>query len=188
MLGILSITCLWIAGSIPAIILGLIALKKIGEFPATLQGKGFAVAGLITGGVGVFAGLIPIGIAASLVLPVFTQVSSRAQQTVQTNEMRQISLACHSYAADNNGKFPKKLKQLHPDYLSESDILKWDDKATGETLPYLYRGSLSSSSPSTEPMMLSPNAIAGKRVVLYVEGNVAVLDQASVEEILPLFE
>ncbi|MCB1077841.1 MAG: DUF4190 domain-containing protein, partial [Verrucomicrobiae bacterium] len=52
-LGILSITCLWIFGSIPAIILGILGLKKVDQSQGALKGRGLAIAGIITGGVGV---------------------------------------------------------------------------------------------------------------------------------------
>ena len=45
-LGILSITCLWLLGSIPAIILGILAIKKIDGSGGTLKGRGMGIAGM----------------------------------------------------------------------------------------------------------------------------------------------
>jgi hypothetical protein len=55
-LGILSNLCLWLLGSIPAIILGVIAIKNINRDPAAIGGKGMAIAGIITGVTGLLIG------------------------------------------------------------------------------------------------------------------------------------
>jgi hypothetical protein len=47
--GILSF-CMWIFASIPALILGFIALGKINKSQGQVGGKGIAIAGLVTGG------------------------------------------------------------------------------------------------------------------------------------------
>ena len=57
-LGISSNFCLWLLGSIPAIILGIVALKNINRNPAVVGGKGLAIAGIITGGTGLVFGTI----------------------------------------------------------------------------------------------------------------------------------
>ena len=57
-LGILSNTCLWILGSIPAIILGVLALKKIDQSEGKLTGRGLAISGIVTGSVGVIVGIV----------------------------------------------------------------------------------------------------------------------------------
>ena len=68
-LGILSNFCLWFLGSIPAIILGVIAIKNINRNPSGVTGKGMAIAGMITAGTGLFVGaaafsILFIGVAA----------------------------------------------------------------------------------------------------------------------------
>ena len=71
--GILSNTCLWILGSIPAIILGALALKKISANPEQNGGKGLALGGLITGGVGIIFGLIPWAVGSAIAIPALTK-------------------------------------------------------------------------------------------------------------------
>ncbi len=46
-LGILSLFCLWLLGSIPAIILGALSIKKAKANPETVGGEGLALAGII---------------------------------------------------------------------------------------------------------------------------------------------
>lgn len=53
LLGIFSNFALWLLGSIPAIILGGIAIRNINRSPSTLSGKGMAIAGIITACTGV---------------------------------------------------------------------------------------------------------------------------------------
>ena len=52
-LGILSITCLGLLAGIPAVILGTIAKRKIGESGGTIRGQGLATAGLVLGWVSI---------------------------------------------------------------------------------------------------------------------------------------
>ncbi|NOX98452.1 MAG: DUF4190 domain-containing protein [Verrucomicrobia bacterium] len=57
-LGILSNLCLWLLGSIPAIILGIVAIKNVNRNPAAVGGKGLAIAGIITGSIGMASGAV----------------------------------------------------------------------------------------------------------------------------------
>src|SRR5216684_1898033 len=49
-----------------------------------------------------------IAILASFVLPAYTAVQERAQQTKDLSNAKQIALALKQFAADNNGAFPSK--------------------------------------------------------------------------------
>lgn len=52
-LGILSVTCLGLLAGIPAVILGTIGKRKIGESGGALRGQGLATAGLVLGWVSI---------------------------------------------------------------------------------------------------------------------------------------
>ena len=54
--GLLSISCLWIFGSIPAIYLGARALGKIKASEGALSGRGMALVGISSGLIGVVLG------------------------------------------------------------------------------------------------------------------------------------
>ena len=71
-LGILRLGCLWLLGSIPAIILGIVALRATNGPVPERRGRGVAIAGIVTGGVGVFTGMFSLGIIAGFFLPAFT--------------------------------------------------------------------------------------------------------------------
>jgi prepilin-type processing-associated H-X9-DG protein len=109
-LGILSITCCSILAGIPALILGSIALKRIGASGGTLGGKSQALAGIVMSMVS-FA-LLPfvtavIAIAASVAVPALSAAQAKAQEAVCLNNVRQCTLACVRYAHDHDTAVPK---------------------------------------------------------------------------------
>lgn len=107
-LGIASLVTLFIAG-IPAIICGHVALGRIRRSGGSLPGRGRAVTGLVLGYL-MTLGLVPIAILASLAVPTFSKIQEKGNQTKAINNARQIIIGLKLYAADNNGKYPDKLK------------------------------------------------------------------------------
>jgi hypothetical protein len=66
----------------------------------------------------------------SICVPVFTGVSERSPQTRHLCNAKQVALCCKTYAQDNEGRFPKSLLDLLPDYLSDDKVLYyWTDGA-----------------------------------------------------------
>ena len=178
-LGILSITCLWIFGSIPAIILGILGLKKVDQSQGALKGRGLAIAGIITGGVGVIAGITPIAIVASLTVPVFTKVQDSAQTAKQVSTVKSLIVACHLSASEHGGNFPKDLNQLLKEgYIDSEEILLWKgNSSNAEGKPYLYRTGLTDSTTSIEPVIASPEPVHRKRIVGFSDGHVEELTE-----------
>jgi len=117
-LGILSFCGGCITG-VPAIILGILALTKINKPPAALKGQGLAIAGLVTGVVGAFFGT---AILAALLLPAVVGARAAAHEAACVNNVRQIMLASHQYAADNNDTLPQSLDQLKS-YLGDKMLI-----------------------------------------------------------------
>lgn len=143
--------CTWLIGSIPALILGSIALSKINKSQGQLQGKGLAIAGLVTGGIGTVVGLITMGMMAGIMIPAFVAGSDKAKVGVQENEIQVLVVACHSYAGNNGGKFPDELQQLYPDYINDESLLKTRSEESQELEPYMY---FSGKTVSSEPRSL----------------------------------
>ncbi|NNE90150.1 MAG: DUF4190 domain-containing protein [Verrucomicrobiales bacterium] len=178
-LGILSNLCLWILGSIPAIILGIIGMKKADADPENVGGKGMSLAGLICGAVGLMVGFLPVvtvaGIIASLTMPAAVSISENAKLTVEMNQARQIILASHHYAGDNDGNLPPDLQTLVPDYLDDPALLKVESP-DGSMADFLYRTGLNIEKAGlSDPVILSPNTRMGKRVVGFLDGQVKAL-------------
>lgn len=130
----LSSFCLWILGSIPAIILGIIALVKINGSQGRLQGRALAITGIITGGSGFFVAAI----LAAMMIPAFVAVQEKAKIVTQENDVRVLVTACRYYAEKNGGKFPDALQDLYPDYIDDKSALKTMNGENQELEPYMY--------------------------------------------------
>lgn len=181
-LGILSIVaCLSFLGGLPAIILGVVGLKKIGNAPDKLKGKGMAIAGISAGAVGTLSAPVIVVI----MLPAMMQAKDRAIQSLMITEMRTISTACQIYAIDNNSQFPPDLSKLFPVYLADAGQLTWTDPKTGDELPYIYVAGANPDSPKTQPILISPSDFRGERVIVYNNGS---LERAPAEAAKVLLE
>lgn len=181
-LGILSIAAgLSILGGIPAIILGVVGLKKIGNAPDELKGKGMAIAGISAGAVGTQSAPVIVAI----MLPAMMQAKDREIQSFMITEMRTISTACQIYAIDNDSQFPPDLSKLFPVYLADAGQLTWTDPKTGDELPYIYVAGANPDSPEIQPILISPSDFRGERVIIYNNGS---LERAPAEVAKVLLE
>jgi hypothetical protein len=102
-LGILSVMCFGIVAGLPAIILGHIAYSRSRKHPDTYGGRELAIAGFVTGYVGV---LLTTAILAGMLLPALAKAKSRAQSIRCVNNMKNIGLAFRIYATDHGDRFP----------------------------------------------------------------------------------
>jgi hypothetical protein len=173
-LGILSISCLWLLGSIPAIILGILAVKNIDQSGGALKGRGIGVAGIVTGSVGILAGLFSVAIFASMAMPAYNGIQHRAKQTRQINQIKQIVTACHYHATEENGTFPESLESL-----VEAGHLGADDPQPISTSDgvFLYRPGLTGTSPDDEVFIASPAPLGRQRVIGQVDGLVRIIPE-----------
>ncbi len=56
-----------------------------------------------------------------LLLPSYTRTADRNPLTIYRNNVRQLILACQSYAGDHDGAFPPELRVLVPGYISREE-------------------------------------------------------------------
>ncbi|MFH0790172.1 MAG: DUF4190 domain-containing protein [Candidatus Omnitrophota bacterium] len=90
--------------SIPAIILGVIALVKIGNNKETLKGRGMAIWGIVLGGLGLM--IIPVAILAAIAIPNLLRARLSANEIGAQASLRTISTAMESYRYSNgNGNY-----------------------------------------------------------------------------------
>lgn len=104
-LGILGmVTCgITVLLSAPvSLILGIVAMNRIGKSSGQLRGKGLALAGIIMSSLTFL--LIPIF--AAMLLPALSAAKQRAQTINCANNEKQLALAIRIYSSDNTNHFP----------------------------------------------------------------------------------
>ncbi len=105
-LGILGLPTLGIVGigALTGIILGVIALIRAKNNPATYGGKGVAIGGIITNCVAL--ALVPvIGIIAAIAVPSLLRARVSANEAVAIGDARSVISAEMSYASSNGGYY-----------------------------------------------------------------------------------
>lgn len=108
--GIATVFCSCITG-IPAIIMGIMALNRIGKSQGALGGKGLAIAGLCCA---CTLGITGTAMMAGLAVPAFNQVQERAKIMQATTNARQIVIAIKGYAGDQSGNYPDADRSASP--------------------------------------------------------------------------
>ena len=152
--------------AIGAVICGHIALNKIGKSAGRQTGTGLAIAGLVIG----YLSILMIPVLAGIALPVFGEVRERGNQTKALSNAKQIGTACKIYATNNEGKFPAKLEDLIPDYLTDAEILACKYPDGKNPVAFEYFGGSEKDDPKN--VLLSSPAVPGKgRVFVYVDGS-----------------
>jgi hypothetical protein len=101
-LGILSLFCSILTG-IPAIILACIGLGATNPSQGRLAGRGLAVAGLVTGAVGMVLNGVLLYF---LLLFSVQRVHETAARIQSQNNLQQMAIAVHDYAATYNNRLP----------------------------------------------------------------------------------
>ncbi len=100
-LGIGSFFC-WIFTGLPALVLGIVALRRIKRSGGQLTGDGLAIAGIVTGAVSTFL-ILPVMVA--LLLPAVQAAREAAQRNASMNNMKQIMIAMQNHS-DARGSLP----------------------------------------------------------------------------------
>ncbi len=183
-LGILSLFCLWIFGSIPAIVLGILALRNIDRSGGALQGRGLGIAGIITGGVGMITGISVVAMMASIFLPVMNSARGQAERTAEASRASAIVSACIVYASANEGRFPESLSVLAQHGIIQAEFLE-STLAPGTT--FLYRPGLTIDARPSEILLASPVALHGRRVVYWNGAAEAISEVTFQSEYAHLF-
>jgi hypothetical protein len=100
-LGILSLTCFYILTAVPAVICGHIAWSRVKRSGGMLSGKGLALAGLITGYIGIAMSLFVLPLMLAIAIPNFVKARTTAQRNACLNNLAQIDGAKQQWALEN---------------------------------------------------------------------------------------
>ncbi|MGA9450729.1 MAG: DUF4190 domain-containing protein [Verrucomicrobiia bacterium] len=103
-LGILSLTCFSILSAIPGVICGHKALSKIKHSGGALAGRGLAIAGLVTGYLGILWAVIVIPMMLAIAIPNFVKARDVAMTNACVNNLRQIEAAKNEWALERGKK------------------------------------------------------------------------------------
>jgi hypothetical protein len=100
-LGILSLACLCLLAGIPAVICGHTAQSRIKKSAGALTGGGLALAGLITGYIGIALSVLILPLLAAIAIPNFVKARDAAQNNMCVNNLRLIQSAKEQWALEN---------------------------------------------------------------------------------------
>lgn len=103
-LGLCSLATCFLAG-IPAIILGILSLKKIGKSEGRLGGNGFAITGLVLGSASTALTLLVVPMLVALLLPAVQAAREAARRSQSSHNLKQVGLAMHNFH-DVYGRLP----------------------------------------------------------------------------------
>lgn len=119
-LGILALSCFSILAGIPALVLGIVAINRIGKAGGALAGHGLAIAGIVLGGIS-FA-LLPI--MAGFLLPAVSGARAAAQQAACLSNVKQCTVACIMYTQEHDATLPK----------SWGEVARYVNKRPGQSI------------------------------------------------------
>lgn len=184
--GILSIAACWIFTSIPAIVLGCVALGKTSGPNPEKSGHGIAKAGILTGCIGTIIGLFSMGIWLVLLDPAEPSFQQRVGAQSAEAELHEISSALRTYSI-TEGTYPKSLQQLVPLFLPTWESLAPYGSGSDQAPRYRYRlEGFRSNDLGTSPIVLTPQPIEGENYgVIFADGQVG---RTSDPSIIDLFD
>jgi len=98
----LSLVCLAFFLAIPAVICGHKALSRIKRSAGALGGHGLAVAGLVTGYIGIGVTLVSIPLVMTIAIPNFVKARDASMKNACLNNLREIEAAKEQWAMDHH--------------------------------------------------------------------------------------
>ena len=120
-----------------------------------------------------------LALVGGIALPAMNNVTLQAKVTTETRKARTVVLGLKMFAAENNGAYPKNLKQLVTGkYLESEADLNHVDPQSSLAQQWIYFPGLTDSDPSSEIVLLSPTTYSGgKRIAARNDGSVEQISE-----------
>ena len=181
-LGIVGFCTIGIAG-IVGVILGIVALVKASNEPQVDRGRGFAIAGIVTGAVSLLT-VLPLMVA--ILLPSLSRALELAKRTVCGVNLLAVDVSLRSYV-EEHGQEPPDLTTLVDERLLGPGVLNClsVDPVISQTPPYIWiRGADCTNAENVvlyEPLQ-NHGGQGGN--VLFCDGHAEFVLQADWEQVL----
>jgi len=158
--------------SIPGVICGHLALRRIRQSNGVIQGRGMAIGGLVAGYINILLCLVVIGGIVFIVHSVQADKRDRACR----QHLSQIGVACKAYARANNDQLPPDLRSLAP-YLANGDInsvLKCAENKDGTPAYEIVAKGTLTQNPNPRTVMVRETTARhrGKRYGVFIDTQV----------------
>ena len=139
--------------ALPGLILGIVAMNKIGKSKGQLGGNVMAIVGMSLSGVS----LLFMPIMAGMLLPALAKAKGKAQTINCVNNLKQLGVAVRLYSNDNKDMFPIAAKwcdAIQPDIGGSTKVFQCPD-APGPRCTYAFNAKLS----GMEEGKINPNTV-----------------------------
>ncbi len=181
-LGILAILVpgLGIIFAIVAIILGIVVLTRRREGDAPARGHGKAIAGIVTGGIG----LLMVPVHAGLLIPAIMFARSNANMMASGNNLRQITTACIVYQMDKGGPdelWPTDLALLQRELDLPPALFRIKDGTAVAPPHYLYVRPAPATPGHQLVLMENPAIRSGRVMAAYADGHVEQVPRTEID-------
>ncbi|MCH8054331.1 MAG: DUF4190 domain-containing protein [Planctomycetes bacterium] len=181
-LGIVGFCTVGIAG-IVGVILGIVALVKAANEPQVDRGRGFAIAGIVTGAVSLLM-ILPLMVA--ILLPSLSRARELAKRSVCGANLRSVEISLRTYV-DDYAQEPPSLSALVDENRIGPAMLKCPsaDPVTGQAISYLWVGGVDCTN-GENVVMYEPLQNHGGEGgnVLFCDGHVEFVPQTEWEQVL----
>ncbi len=119
---------------------GLVASEAFKKAVARIKTEKACGLSYFNTGSSVASGMASTGMMMGLMLPAMSRVRTSARRATSKSNLRQIGLACHMWADDNDEKFPPNLKVLMPEYVDNAKVYACPNytKHAADGIDYAY--------------------------------------------------
>ncbi len=128
--------------------------------------------------------ILVVGVVVVLMEPPYKGLRTICWPIKEVNHVTQMVQACSTFAADNDGRFPDKLKDLYPDYIDYENFFNAYDGEGRSLGALVYFPGQSDLGFSRSILIAYPAVIDNSRVVGYVGGHVVKMKEKEYQKLI----